>query len=65
MCKNGLIMDRLLKKNMDSSSQVNKAIYSSVVGKCMDILKSYLLNDSEPSLEGFELFYIRAEGIKP
>ena len=58
-------MDSLLKKKMDSSSQVNKAIYSSVVGKCMDILKSYLLNDSEPSLEGFEFFYIRTKGIKP
>ena len=58
-------MDTNLKKEMDSSHQVNKAIYSSVVGRCMAILKDYVSSESEPSLDGFELFYLRTKGVKP
>lgn len=58
-------MNRELKKQMDASKEVNKAIYSNVVGKCMQILKDYVSSEAEPSLEGFKNYYYRTKTIKP
>lgn len=58
-------MTRDQKKSLDSDRLIQRAFYSSVVGRCVSILKDYLRTTSEPSLEGFEWFYIRTKGIKP
>ena len=48
---------------MDSSEEVNKAFYSRVVGKCVEILKDYAFEEDNPCLEGFQAYYLNKKGL--
>lgn len=58
-------MDYKTKKKLDGCPNVAKAFYSDVVGKCVSILKDYMNSEENPTLDGFEWYYIRTKGIAP
>ena len=58
-------MNKLEKKALDSDKSIQTAFYSSVVGKCVNILNDYLKTNTAHSLEGFEWYYLKTQGLQP
>jgi hypothetical protein len=58
-------MNKLEKKALDSDENIKKAFYSSVVGRCVNILNDYLDTDTTHSAEGFEWYYLKTQGLQP
>ena len=48
---------------MDSDVNIKIALSPKVVGYCMDILDSYLSESDEPTLNGFENYYVDKKGV--
>jgi hypothetical protein len=51
------------KKQMDADVNIKPALAPKVVGYCINILENYLLqSNDEPTLKGFEQYYIKTQG---